>query len=65
MSARFAVACVLCAAVLSPIASVAQGAQSSRKPTVEEDLAAIAAFAVSLGLVIYDSWFLRKTRMFR
>lgn len=44
MSARFAVACVLCAAVLSPIASVAQGAQSSRKPTVEEDLAAIAAF---------------------
>jgi hypothetical protein len=28
-------------------------------------LAAIAAFAVSLGLVIYDSWFLRKTRSFR
>jgi hypothetical protein len=25
-------------------------------------LAAIASFAVSLGLVIYDSWFLRKTR---
>jgi hypothetical protein len=24
--------------------------------------AAISAFAVSLGLVIYDSWFLRKTR---
>jgi hypothetical protein len=23
---------------------------------------AVAAFAVSLGLVIYDSWFLRKTR---
>ena len=28
-------------------------------------LAAVAAFAVSLGLVIYDSWFLRKTRTFR
>ena len=24
--------------------------------------AAIAAFAVSAGLVVYDSWFLRKTR---
>jgi uncharacterized membrane protein YcjF (UPF0283 family) len=28
-------------------------------------LAAITAFAVSLGLVIYDRWFLRKTRMLR
>jgi hypothetical protein len=28
-------------------------------------VAAIAAFAVSLGLVLYDSWFLRKTRMLR
>ena len=27
--------------------------------------AAIGAFAVSLGLVFYDSWFLRKTRMLR
>jgi hypothetical protein len=24
--------------------------------------AAIAAFAVAVGLVVYDSWFLRKTR---
>lgn len=28
-------------------------------------VAAIASFAVSLGLVLYDSWFLRKTRMMR
>jgi hypothetical protein len=28
-------------------------------------LAAIAAFAVSIGLVLYDSWFLRKTRTLR
>jgi hypothetical protein len=28
-------------------------------------LAGIASFAVSLGLVIYDSWFLRKTRSLR
>jgi hypothetical protein len=26
---------------------------------------AITAFAVSLGLVLYDSWFLRKTRTLR
>jgi len=25
----------------------------------------VGAFAVSLGLVIYDSWFLRKTRTLR
>jgi hypothetical protein len=28
-------------------------------------LAAVAAFAVSVGLVVYDSWFLRKTRTLR
>jgi hypothetical protein len=28
-------------------------------------LAAIVAFAVSFGLVVYDSWFLRKTRTLR
>ena len=28
-------------------------------------LAALAAFGVSLGLVLYDSWFLRKTRTLR
>jgi hypothetical protein len=28
-------------------------------------VAAIAAFGVSFGLVVYDRWFLRKTRMLR
>jgi hypothetical protein len=28
-------------------------------------IAAVAAFALSLGLIVYDSWFLRKTRMLR
>ena len=28
-------------------------------------ISGIAAFAVSFGLVLYDSWFLRKTRMLR
>jgi hypothetical protein len=25
-------------------------------------IAAVTAFAVSIGLMVYDSWFLRKTR---
>jgi hypothetical protein len=28
-------------------------------------LAAVGAFAVSCGLIAYDSWFLRKTRTLR
>jgi hypothetical protein len=28
-------------------------------------VAAISSFAVSLGLILYDSWFLRKTRSLR
>ena len=28
-------------------------------------VAAVTAFVLSLGLVLYDSWFLRKTRSFR
>jgi hypothetical protein len=28
-------------------------------------IAAIIAFALSFGLVVYDSWFLRKTRTLR
>ena len=28
-------------------------------------ISAVAAFAVSVGLVVYDSWFLRKTRTLR
>ena len=27
--------------------------------------AGIAAFAVAVGLIVYDSWFLRKTRSLR
>ena len=27
-------------------------------------LAAVASFGVAIGLVVYDSWFLRKTRTF-
>jgi hypothetical protein len=36
-----------------------------RENGVANLFAAIAAFAVSFGLVVYDSWFLRKTRTLR
>jgi Cu/Ag efflux pump CusA len=36
-----------------------------REHGVESLLAAVAAFAVSFGLVVYDRWFLRKTRTLR
>ena len=36
-----------------------------REDGVGSLLAAVAAFAASIGLVVYDSWFLRKTRMLR
>jgi len=39
--------------------------QYGRGHGVATVLAAVAAFAVSIGLVVYDSWFLRKTRTLR
>ena len=36
-----------------------------REDGVASLLAAVLAFAVSFGLVAYDSWFLRKTRTLR
>ena len=36
-----------------------------REPGAGSLIAAVAAFAVSAGLVVYDSWFLRKTRTLR
>ncbi len=36
-----------------------------RQDGVASLLVAFAAFAVSVGLVVYDSWFLRKTRTLR
>ena len=37
----------------------------SRNGGVGSLLAAVTAFAVSLGLIAYDSWFLHKTRTLR
>jgi hypothetical protein len=39
--------------------------QYGRDHGVGSLLGAVAAFAVSFGLVVYDSWFLRKTRTLR
>jgi ABC-type uncharacterized transport system YnjBCD permease subunit len=40
-------------------------AQYQRHDETTSLLAAVVAFAVSLGLIAYDSWFLRKTRTLR
>jgi hypothetical protein len=37
----------------------------ARENGVANLFAAIASFGVSFGLVVYDSWFLRKTRTLR
>ena len=39
--------------------------QYGREQGVASLIAGIASFGVSLGLVVYDSWFLRKTRSLR
>jgi uncharacterized membrane protein YcjF (UPF0283 family) len=39
--------------------------QYRREDGVASLIAAVGAFAVSFGLVVYDSWFLRKTRTLR
>jgi hypothetical protein len=39
--------------------------QYGRADGIASLLAAVTAFAVSLALVVYDSWFLRKTRTLR
>jgi len=36
-----------------------------REHAIGSLIAAVVAFALSAGLVIYDSWFLRKTRTLR
>ena len=37
----------------------------AREDGVGSLIAAVAAFAVSIGLVVYDRWFLRQTRTLR
>lgn len=53
---------ILLSAALSVLLGVWCLGQYGRADGVASLLAAVAAFTVSIVLVAYDSWFLRKTR---
>ena len=56
---------ILLSAVLAVLFGVWCLGQYGRADGAASLFAAVAAFAVSFGLVVYDSWFLRKTRTLR
>ena len=56
---------ILLSAALAVLFGVWCLEQYRRQEGIGSLIAAIAAFGLSLGLVVYDSWFLRKTRMLR
>ena len=56
---------ILLSAVLAVLFGAWCLAQYGRDGGAANVLAAVAAFAMSLGLVLYDSWFLRKTKALR
>jgi hypothetical protein len=56
---------ILLSAALSALFGVWCVAQYGRAGAAGNLIAAVVAFAVSFGLIVYDSWFLRKTRMLR
>ena len=56
---------ILLSAALAVLFGVGSLSQYSHGGGTGMLIAAIVAFAASLGLVIYDSWFLRKTRTLR
>ena len=56
---------ILLSAALAVLFGVWCLGEYGREDGVANLLAAVAAFGVSAGLVVYDSWFLRKTRTLR
>jgi hypothetical protein len=56
---------ILLSAALAVLFGVWCLALYGRQDGIGSLLAAFTAFAVSVGLVAYDSWFLRKTRTLR
>ena len=56
---------ILLSAALAVLFGVWCLGQYGREDGVASLLAAGASFATSVGLVVYDSWFLRKTRTLR
>jgi hypothetical protein len=53
---------ILMSAVLAVVFGLWCLSQYGRGDGIALLVAAIASFAMSVGLVMYDSWFLRKTR---
>jgi hypothetical protein len=56
---------ILLSAALAVVFGIWCLALYGRENAVTSLIAAVAAFAVSFGLVVYDSWFLRKTKALR
>ena len=56
---------IMLSAVLAVVFGIWCLGVHARQDGLASLLAAITSFAVSLGLVAYDSWFLRKTRTLR
>ena len=56
---------ILLSAILAVVFGIWCLGVYGRENAVASLLAAVASFAVSAGLVVYDSWFLRKTRTLR
>ena len=56
---------ILLSAILAVLFGVWCLGQYGRGGGFPSLFAALAAFAASIGLVVYDSWFLRKTRTLR
>jgi hypothetical protein len=56
---------ILLSAILAVVFGIWCLGQYWRHDSAATLVAAVAAFAVSCGLIVYDSWFLRKTRSLR
>jgi hypothetical protein len=56
---------ILLSAALAVLFGVWCLGQYGREHGIGSLIAAVAAFVASFGLVVYDSWFLRKTRTLR
>ena len=56
---------ILLSAALAVLFGIWSLGQYSRDAQSASLIAAIVAFVVAVGLVAYDSWFLRKTRTLR
>ena len=56
---------ILLSAILAVFFGVWSLGQYGQDHELANLLGAIGAFVVSAGLVVYDSWFLRKTRALR